>query len=477
MFNITNKQSLRFTLGAFVLLIVLGYISLTSYATYSAYKLATDKSLEQAARAYSVFYQALDRKASPSDSELEIRLLIAKLNQGIKGYDSGILAEYEVYLYTWEDNIPLVKSMLFHPNNINKKEEVVKKAKLNTILIDYFQERPEDINKNATHKINVSFSKEEKEELGGWSQNIFNRSKLYFTLPVKNTKNYIAITRSTELLTKSNAEYADNGKEALYLIVIFFLGTLGIVWIITRNLNRLLASEEKLKAQKWIEKGWHDFSHDIGTPLGVIQQSSQKIQLQSDSKIISQNAKYISEALDHIQVALNEQRVAARDGERREAIRESEIVNIKGLLYDVFHNSETEKKRKLAGIKKFHITVENSDIEIRVNRKSAMRAVQNLVNNAINATQKGGVIEASVTMQNQWLVIKISDTGEGLDEELDDILTNYDGILDEQFSEHGNGLVIVQKIMYAHEGELIKPRNRPDQQGVEVSIKFPLLHK
>lgn len=104
-----------------------------------------------------------------------------------------------------------------------------------------------------------------------------------------------------------------------------------------------------------------------------------------------------------------------------------------------------------------------------------MRAIINLLNNAIDFSAKGNV-QIIVTVQKKWLVITILDTGTSITDEVCAVFGSGQSSPRPITGEVGNGLGlnIVERVMEEHDGEFVWPKNRANQQGTEVSIKFPI---
>jgi signal transduction histidine kinase len=480
MIRIQNKKKLRATIITLAFLVIGGYVVLTYLSLNKSHNVAADASLEQAARAYGLAYQMIKyNKASPKndDEPLSDNDLIAA---AINDLDSGVsyflgsntkLNQYDVFLFSFEKYNPKVSRLIFSGKQDKTKEwESVYKAEVEKHLVQHYQE-----DKKLSTIMTLDFKDAEIEEIGFLNYWFFNQEKRFKTIPLterdRDTGEFVAITRTAKLIKSSSEPYTQMIIKSGLLVLIFTIFTALALWIIYRNLSRLLISDQKLENKRWIEEKWWDFGHEIGTPLLVIKDSTSKIQDLSANKEITQEAREIEKAYDDIETILQKQKVLHRDGEERSGIRVSETITANTLLSEALN--QMESRRKAAKIKPFVRNFENKDAQIRVDKDLAKRAIRNLVANAINATSDGGIIELSVTSEEKWLVFKILDTGKGLSKDFEKSLSDNNMEYDNP-SEHGRGLRIVQQIMTAHCGEFIKPRNREDRLGVEVILKFPL---
>ena len=98
------------------------------------------------------------------------------------------------------------------------------------------------------------------------------------------------------------------------------------------------------------------------------------------------------------------------------------------------------------------------------------RALTNLVTNAIEASRKGQDVTISVLTDNVNVAIKITDHGEGMDEEtLEDIFTPF---YSRKATGTGLGMAIVKKIIEEHEGEIVIHSELG--KGTEITVTLPV---
>ncbi|MDI6800995.1 MAG: HAMP domain-containing sensor histidine kinase [Thermodesulfovibrionales bacterium] len=97
------------------------------------------------------------------------------------------------------------------------------------------------------------------------------------------------------------------------------------------------------------------------------------------------------------------------------------------------------------------------------------RAIVNLINNAIDASDKDQEVNISVSPDKDHLVIRIKDHGSGMDKEtLDNIFIPF---YTKKSSGTGLGMPIAKKIVEGHQGR-IHILSRPGQ-GTEITIEIP----
>lgn len=106
---------------------------------------------------------------------------------------------------------------------------------------------------------------------------------------------------------------------------------------------------------------------------------------------------------------------------------------------------------------------------ILIDRSHMTRALINLVNNAIEASDKTGVVDVRAEIERDSLLIMIKDNGAGMDHEtLENVFIPF---YTKKSSGTGLGMAIAKKIIEGHKGEIqVKSRKG---SGTEVIITLP----
>ncbi len=153
--------------------------------------------------------------------------------------------------------------------------------------------------------------------------------------------------------------------------------------------------------------------------------------------------------------------------------QEKERLNIIQILSDQvdFHQACAQK----AGCP-IHLKLEDNSLPVVANRQNMEEVFSNLISNAIKYSPQGGPITVSAERENEYAVIRISDTGVGIpEEETDKIFTRFYRIKTEKTRlVHGTGLglCIVKSIIEAHHGN-IRVESLPDH-GSTFIVRLPL---
>lgn len=104
--------------------------------------------------------------------------------------------------------------------------------------------------------------------------------------------------------------------------------------------------------------------------------------------------------------------------------------------------------------------------------ESLLRMMGNLINNAMEAMPKGGVLTVSAGVNEDSMVaISVEDTGEGIKQELKDSL--FKPYVTSKAGGTGLGLVVVKEVVSSHDGELTVT-SEPGR-GTIFTITFPAL--
>jgi signal transduction histidine kinase len=107
---------------------------------------------------------------------------------------------------------------------------------------------------------------------------------------------------------------------------------------------------------------------------------------------------------------------------------------------------------------------------IEVDPDQLQQVFINLINNSLDAMPAGGRLSVSTRLKNEWVIIELADTGEGI------AMEQLDLIFDPLFTTKpgrgtGLGLTVVKQIISGH-GGTIEVESRPER-GTVFCIKLP----
>ncbi len=153
---------------------------------------------------------------------------------------------------------------------------------------------------------------------------------------------------------------------------------------------------------------------------------------------------------------------------------QTEKVNLKSLIDKACHLIQQDLDKKKI---KFETQFEEADWQVIVNKNQILEAFLNLFINAIDVMPHGGtinvhgMIERPEHKKQNYLALKVSDTGEGIKKE------NISKIFDRYFTTKstgtGLGLAVVERIISAHDGTLSVSSEYG--KGTTFTIYLPLM--
>ncbi|MCX6562584.1 MAG: HAMP domain-containing sensor histidine kinase [Candidatus Aminicenantes bacterium] len=230
-----------------------------------------------------------------------------------------------------------------------------------------------------------------------------------------------------------------------------------------RDHQRELADLGKKAA--WAEMA-RKVAHEIKNPLTPIQLSAEHLLRVYEDKrgdfdqALKESISYIIGEVENLR------RIAHEFLEiSKEAVLHKEVFDFDALVRETvepYKNVLTERIQ-------FRETFEGADFRIEGDRPKLKIALRNLLTNAIEAIQGRGEIRVRLTAQPGWLVLRIDDTGTGIEKDI------LDRIFEPYFSTKdvgtGLGLPIARKIVEDHRGS-IEISSEPGR-GTKVTIRLP----
>jgi len=530
-----SKKIIRGLLVCLAAFLVFGSAILATKALKDAYQLASDAGLKQAAGVYSHYYQLMQpEKLKPKNEKVSVSFLFQKFIYGLQALDEGTsilnpALGYQVFVFNhkggvvgeidisaaWDGGLETRPPI----NKVNDLQEQLIKSSVGDDLAKFFR--------NPDSEILVEVPYGPGESPDGFFNRVLNPTQRYLLTPMlrpedeSSTKHGIIITRSTKTLNAQSTIMREALQENLTYLVGYSLIALLLFVLLLRVLNRLIN-------QKTIAEGWHHFSHDVGTPISNIKRHTRQLaresgisprydndkerqyrndkerqylsrvysdmkpldrqQLERESGISpryderfmkplegkQRSIVVISKAIDHIEEALNQQKMLMIHGE--DGVLKLEPLALTPIIEEATQNIAMIDRLTSRHLPLIRPRYSDTSLQIKANKTSMLRAITNLIKNAIEFSPINGTIQLLVYKEGHDVVITIYDQGAGISEEVESTLGQGKSAPREGGEVgQGLGLTIVEKAMKVHGGELVWPRNRADQQGTEVSIKLPIL--
>jgi signal transduction histidine kinase len=124
-----------------------------------------------------------------------------------------------------------------------------------------------------------------------------------------------------------------------------------------------------------------------------------------------------------------------------------------------------------AGINRLELHYDHRDIFVNADKERITQVIANLLRNAINFTDGGGLVSIRSEVKNDHVVIRVTDTGSGISPEIYPKLFTKFATKSEKGT--GLGLFISKSIIEAHGGRIWAENNK-DGKGATFSFTLPL---
>ena len=254
---------------------------------------------------------------------------------------------------------------------------------------------------------------------------------------------------------------------------------------LTKNLE---AANEKLKTLDRLKSEFLSFaSHQVKSPMSIVKGYATLIfdgTLGPVSNEIKDIAKKIKNSADRL-IGLVNNLLDLRKIEEGKMEFNFEKINVVEVVKNL-----VEEFKQLAKDKNLELTFESEKDEIKINLdvQKFSQVIQNLIDNAIKYTEKGGV-KVSITngkergaksegqMTKDYVLITVADSGRGISKELASKLFEQfsrDASVKKEIQGTGLGLYIAKQIVLAHQGE-IWAESEGEGKGSKFMVKLPVV--
>ncbi len=216
-------------------------------------------------------------------------------------------------------------------------------------------------------------------------------------------------------------------------------------------------------------------SHDLRTPLATIHGYSETILMKSDSMSDEVRREHLQTILNSTErlKKLVEELFELSKLEAKETKPNLEAFQLSELAHDIRH-----KNLILAKSKNITLTLDSpKDLPLAFADIAMIeRVFQNLIDNAIKFTPENGAIIITLKKQNDFIKVKVSDSGVGISkDEIAHIYDRFNQGGEKKTKGLGLGLAIVKKILEVHEVE-ISTTSTPNK-GTTFSFNIPVYNK
>lgn len=222
-------------------------------------------------------------------------------------------------------------------------------------------------------------------------------------------------------------------------------------------------------------------AHELNSPLQSIGMSAESIQMRLYDQLEDHDDDQVKEIFERLGMIQNESRRCgeitqkllsfARDdtsGKSESAIPETRRDDITRVIREVV--TMIRPLKKYAG----HDLIfdENCPLMVEINASRIKQVILNLVVNALQATGEQGRVEVTLQDRTDWVVIRVTDNGQGMTPEEKERLFDPFFTTKEVGKGTGLGLSIVHGIVEEHHGT-IDPMSEGRGLGSTFVVKLP----
>lgn len=265
-----------------------------------------------------------------------------------------------------------------------------------------------------------------------------------------NVKNLEKISPALRALLQNDLRIA---QQRVFFMLIFANGS---IFVISLLVGYFLAGRTLRPIEEMVEEQNRfisDASHELRTPLTVLKTSTE-VALRDRKMSASEARQILEENLEDIESLeiLSEHLLRLAQYQKGRKVLEFEKVNIGKSAKKIY-----KKIQVIADKKKIDLGLEVSDLYINADRISIEELILILMDNALKYTPKEGRVSLSIIKEGRNAVMKVSDSGEGIERK--DILHIFDRFYRADRSRSKNripgfglGLPVAKRIVELHNG-------------------------
>lgn len=213
-------------------------------------------------------------------------------------------------------------------------------------------------------------------------------------------------------------------------------------------------------------------AHELGNPLNsltihlqLIERKLAKLKADADVSGISESLNICQDEVKRLDGIITHFLQAVRP--QKPDLNELDLIDLVG---EVLRVQEVALRDRYIDV---DVEVGESVPTIIGDREQIKQAFFNLIKNAMEAMQPHGQLKIIAKSDGDSVYIKFIDTGSGIaEEELSRVLQPY---YTTKKSGHGLGMMIVQRIMRSHGGQLGIESSK--DQGTAITLQFPQKHR
>lgn len=238
---------------------------------------------------------------------------------------------------------------------------------------------------------------------------------------------------------------------------------------LTKTFNTMTS---KLHDSYMLQKNFSaNAAHELRTPLSVMQTKIDVFKMKERS--MEEYEEFLA-TIEESTARLGDIVKDLLDFTNEQIVDMSESVNLREVIEEVIYELED-----LAIKNKITISLAGDDAVTNGNDVLLQQAVYNLVENAIKYNNKNGRVEIEILKKKEQVILKISDTGIGIPDEMKENifhpLFRVEESRNREIAGSGLGLAIVKNIIEKHGGIIKVENNIP--QGTCFEVIFEVIFK
>jgi signal transduction histidine kinase len=302
-----------------------------------------------------------------------------------------------------------------------------------------------------------------------------NNKTLTETMSYKNQNWHIVGSVSPEVVS-----IQDRARPATTLWggILFSIFVASFIYMLLLNKSRMTFAEEQREIQDAKDELLALASHQLRTPATGVKQYIGLLRDGYAGKLNKEQKNYVEKAYDNNErqlATINKMLFVARANANNLDLK-MERFDIKVMLQSAIEDvkrSVKENKQKLT------VDLPGKKTFIEADNKYLRMALENIIQNASKYTPEKGVISVSMKKVKQEIIIKVTDTGVGVDEEDFPLLfrkfSRIPNELTNKVSGSGIGLYLSKKVIKAHKGSI--DFESETGEGTTFIIKLPIKQK
>ena len=216
-------------------------------------------------------------------------------------------------------------------------------------------------------------------------------------------------------------------------------------------------------------------AHELRNPLAPIRNAAQLLNVHSAGNPEIEWARAVIERQTKHLVRLVDDLLDVSRMVRGQIVLKKKPVE----LAEIVQNA-VETSRPLIRLRKHHLTVQipEEPVLLQADLTRLSQVVSNLLNNAAKYTDDGGQIRLDAVVDNGTVIIRVRDTGLGVDSDLlphiFDLFTQADRTPDRAQGGLGIGLTLVKRLVELHGGS-VQAHSEGLGSGAEFVVRLPTL--